>query len=350
MSKIVICLWFLTIGLFFLPKIVQAQETTCPIDTDASEQACSDGVCLSVQYDCVNGHPCYNDFYKNDFTACQLYANNPYFHCDDTQSCVSLNPPACNPTDSSCTGKCTVQVLPSRPKTYAFTNNCFQGYKTNFIPGTTPRCECILESISACTSLPTSCETSPQCNSNSGCQDYVCEKTASNKPGRCVHGSNLCSTKNQNCSDDSACSSGSGCSQYTCWTIGRGKSCRYGVQPQTPSVPPVNPVSGGGIQCGTDAEPGISTAIGCIHTEPKALVTDLLKFATAISGGLAFLLMLLGAFQMITSAGNPDTLHAGRDRFTSAIIGLLIVIFSILLMQILSIDILGLGKFGGFGK
>src|SRR3989338_6152421 len=102
---------------------------------------------------------------------------------------VSLNPPACNPTDSSCTGKCTVQVLPSRPKTYAFTNNCFQGYKTNFIPGTTPRCECILESISACTSLPTSCETSPQCNSNSGCQDYVCEKTASNKPGRCVHGS-----------------------------------------------------------------------------------------------------------------------------------------------------------------
>ncbi len=104
--------------------------------------------------------------------------------------------------------------------------------------------------------------------------------------------------------------------------------------------------SGGGTPCGTD-NPGISTAIGCIHTEPIALIKDFLKFLTAISGGLAFLMMLLGAFQMITSAGNPETLQAGRDRFQSAIIGLLFVIFAILLLKIIGVDILGLGtQFG----
>lgn len=92
--------------------------------------------------------------------------------------------------------------------------------------------------------------------------------------------------------------------------------------------------------------PGIPTAIGCIHTNPPELVKDFMTFVVGISGGLAFLMMLLGAFQMLTSSGNPETLHAGRERLTSAIIGLLIVIFAILLLQIIGVDIL---KIPGFG-
>lgn len=101
----------------------------------------------------------------------------------------------------------------------------------------------------------------------------------------------------------------------------------------------------GGDPCGDTGNPGFKTAIGCIHTNPQALVKDFLTFAVAISGGLAFLMMLFGAFQMLTSAGNPDTLNAGRERLTSAIIGLLFVIFSILLMQLIGVDILGLPGF-----
>lgn len=94
-------------------------------------------------------------------------------------------------------------------------------------------------------------------------------------------------------------------------------------------------------------DPGIATAIGCIHTNPAEFVKDLMKFVVGISGGLAFLMMLLGAFQMLTSAGNPETLSAGRDRLTSAVIGLLFVIFAILLLQIIGVDIL---KIPGFGR
>lgn len=102
-------------------------------------------------------------------------------------------------------------------------------------------------------------------------------------------------------------------------------------------VPTVSSVEG----CGD----GIATAIGCVHTSPVGFIKDFLKFIIGISGGLAFLMMILGAFQMLTSAGNPDTLAAGRDRLTSAIIGLLLVIFAVLLLQIIGVGILNIPGF-----
>lgn len=90
---------------------------------------------------------------------------------------------------------------------------------------------------------------------------------------------------------------------------------------------------------------GIKTAIGCIHTSPAEFVKDFMTFIIGISGGLAFLMMLVGAFQILSSADNPDTLRAGRERLTSAVIGLLIVIFAVLLLQIIGIGILNIPGF-----
>lgn len=104
----------------------------------------------------------------------------------------------------------------------------------------------------------------------------------------------------------------------------------------------------GGEECDSNPHnPGILTAIGCIHTSPAEFAKDFLKFAIGIGGGLAFLMMLVGAFQMLTSAGNPDSLKAGQDRLTSAVIGLLFVIFATLFLQIIGFDIL---KLPGFGR
>ena len=49
---------------------------------------------------------------------------------------------------------------------------------------------------------------------------------------------------------------------------------------------------------------------------------------------------------MLTSAGNPETLAAGKDRLTNAVIGLLFVIFSVLLLQIIGFGILDIPGFG----
>lgn len=121
------------------------------------------------------------------------------------------------------------------------------------------------------------------------------------------------------------------------------------VPSATPCTDPKKCTSGGGKEaegCTDDKNnPGVATAIGCIHTKPEALVKDFLTFTVAVGGGIAFLMMLLGAFGMITSAGNPDALKAATDRFTSAIIGLLFVIFAVLLMQIIGVGILAIPGF-----
>lgn len=103
---------------------------------------------------------------------------------------------------------------------------------------------------------------------------------------------------------------------------------------------------GGNTSCTTDqSNPAVNTAIGCIHTNPAEFAKDSLRFIIGIAGGLAFLMMLLGAFQMLTSAGNPETLNAGKERLTSAIIGLLFVIFAVLLLQIIGAGILNIPGF-----
>lgn len=94
------------------------------------------------------------------------------------------------------------------------------------------------------------------------------------------------------------------------------------------------------------ATTGIYTAIGCVPTEPKTLIESVLKYGTLAAGGIAFLVMILAALQMITAEGNPETLKNARDKFYSAIIGLLLIIFSVLLMQVIGVDILGLPGFG----
>lgn len=101
----------------------------------------------------------------------------------------------------------------------------------------------------------------------------------------------------------------------------------------------------GGEPCNDANGPGFKTAIGCIHTTPKGFVKDFLTFAVSIGGGLAFVMMLFGSFQMMTSGGNPQNLQGGKDTLQNAIIGLLFIIFSILLMKIIGIDILNIPGF-----
>lgn len=96
----------------------------------------------------------------------------------------------------------------------------------------------------------------------------------------------------------------------------------------------------------TLGEPGSWTALGCIPNDPRDFVAWLLARAIGIGGGIAFLLMIWGGFQVITAAGDPDRLNAGKEIITSAIAGLLLIIFSLFLLELIGVDILGLKEVG----
>lgn len=107
-------------------------------------------------------------------------------------------------------------------------------------------------------------------------------------------------------------------------------------------VPPVHAQVA--IFCG-GGNSGINTALGCISVTGTDFVTKLLNFGIGIAGGIAFLLVIFGGFQILTSAGNPERLNEGKELISSAITGLLMIVFSVFLLRIIGIDILGIPSF-----
>lgn len=96
--------------------------------------------------------------------------------------------------------------------------------------------------------------------------------------------------------------------------------------------------------CGAN---GINTQIGCIDASSAGgFVGSLMRLSTNIAGGIAFLLILFSGFQILTSAGNPERLNAGKELLSSAIAGLLLIIFAVFLLKVIGVDILCIPGFG----
>jgi len=107
------------------------------------------------------------------------------------------------------------------------------------------------------------------------------------------------------------------------------------------SAPPPPPPDGG-----CDDPKAIRTAIGCINVSgPTGFVSSILSLAVGIGGGIAFLLIIFGAFQILTSSGTPEKVQAGKELITSAIAGLLLIIFAVFILRLIGAEIL---KIPGF--
>lgn len=89
----------------------------------------------------------------------------------------------------------------------------------------------------------------------------------------------------------------------------------------------------------------IDTAIGCIpFGDTDEFIGFILRWAIGIGGGIAFLLIIFAGFQIMTSTGNPERLKAGQELLTSAIAGLILLIFSVFILRIIGVNILGIFK------
>lgn len=92
----------------------------------------------------------------------------------------------------------------------------------------------------------------------------------------------------------------------------------------------------------------INTALGCIPTDTlNSFVGWFLSKLIFVASGIAFLLMAFGALQILTSAGSPEKVQAGKELITSALAGLIFIILSLFLLKLIGVDIL---QIPGFGK
>lgn len=103
----------------------------------------------------------------------------------------------------------------------------------------------------------------------------------------------------------------------------------------------------GGCDPGTgNGNDGMKTAIGCL---PIYNLNEFIKWVVLIvvpiASGIAFLLMISGAFQIISSSGDPKKVQSGKELITSAFSGLLFIILTIFLLKLLGVDILHIPGF-----
>ena len=101
------------------------------------------------------------------------------------------------------------------------------------------------------------------------------------------------------------------------------------------------------VEAGTETfEPAvlgeIENSFGTFPSEPAAFASMFLTIAVGVAGGVAFLLMVYGSYRLIFAGGNPESVQSARQIITSAIVGLLMIIFSVFILRLIGISILGL--------
>lgn len=99
------------------------------------------------------------------------------------------------------------------------------------------------------------------------------------------------------------------------------------------------PLEGECLACG---EGKIWTSLGCVLTSNEGLAQSLAGFGFTIAGGIAILLMLFGAFKVTTAASNPQNLQVGREIISAAIVGLLFIVLSVVILQLIGVQVLRL--------
>lgn len=92
--------------------------------------------------------------------------------------------------------------------------------------------------------------------------------------------------------------------------------------------------------------PGLYTAVGCIDSSTDGIITRLVRIGIGISGAIALLMILAGAFMLSTSQGDPKRMGEAKELVSSAVMGLLFIIFSVTILQFIGVTILHIPGFG----
>ncbi len=114
----------------------------------------------------------------------------------------------------------------------------------------------------------------------------------------------------------------------------------------TPTVPPAPPPpclewkDGVCIKIGTSIFHGGDKDKGNIAAEPAQLITIIFTIILGFAGGIALLLIISAGYKIIMSKGKPEAIAQGREQLISAIVGLIFIIFSFIILQLVFVDIL----------
>lgn len=91
----------------------------------------------------------------------------------------------------------------------------------------------------------------------------------------------------------------------------------------------------------------VRTAIGDINVTPEGFVKSLFELILMLAGFSGVIIIIYSGYMLMISRGDKEKLAAARETLTGAIVGLLFIVLSIVILEIIGVDIL---RIPGFGK
>lgn len=83
----------------------------------------------------------------------------------------------------------------------------------------------------------------------------------------------------------------------------------------------------------------------CLSKDPIKLTGSLYAIGLGLVGGVGVLFMIIGAYIVLTSQGDPTKVSKGKEYITYSIVGILLALFGYAFYQIIAVDILKLPGF-----
>ncbi|MCL4386827.1 pilin, partial [Patescibacteria group bacterium] len=172
------------------------------------------------------------------------------------------------------------------------------------------------------------------CNKNEDCCSLICYPDTNNpvqNQQKCFDVQPTwptCQASNEICMNDSNCCNGTCVEQdggKVCAEVSKRAACSEWRDEKCIKIS-----SGLGIDIPTDVEGIVKTFFGII---------------LSIAGATATLLFIYAGYKIMAARGNPEKFQEAKDRFTSTILGLLFIILSLVILQIIGVDLL---KIPGF--
>lgn len=87
------------------------------------------------------------------------------------------------------------------------------------------------------------------------------------------------------------------------------------------------------------------TALGCLPVTPGPLAGTVLKIGIMLGGSAAILFIIFGGASLMFSAGDPQKVQQAKEVIVSAVSGLMLILFSLVILRVIGVDILGIPEF-----
>ncbi|MBI4101369.1 MAG: hypothetical protein HY443_00200 [Candidatus Nealsonbacteria bacterium] len=107
-----------------------------------------------------------------------------------------------------------------------------------------------------------------------------------------------------------------------------------------PSVASAACPSGSGSICLNLSYPKFGTFDLNDNQDLNEVIAWFYYFIVAVSGFAAFVMLVIGGFKWLSSSGNPSTIGDAKDQIQKALLGLLLILVSWLVLQVINPDLI----------